>query len=522
MLVTTISLPPYADHPSLTHIFTSPGCLVITHPSIGLFVSTPQKHRYGRFSCDILNITSSSASYLPIDTKSPADFRWIKRWAAIGESFAAGIGCGHLYSKSEGDHKCSRYDRSWPAILERRFGPSAKSLSLRQDLDLVVLTAATCVFLPFMGEKATGLSFMPCMHRFSMIPTTTPVPRSRTGFSFFFPVSGLKLTVDRRQKFNTLVSNINKAIKEVVVEYRKSIWIKYRITYADWDLWPHEEVKGQFCVPDTTRAYTDSKQPDLHFFRPEIKHRSFGHDELKRRDLISRGILNETAIQEEATVYNSVFYKSVNSAAHALIALASRDTLMPTPAGCHGDNNKEVTFGKGLPDRWGKFFHPNELGHRTIASFVLEAIIAERYAVLGTNQPICKRQDTFKCFTNTATYTRYISADILTETHKTDCKELIPRAGQGCASKFSEADCLGAFARLIHGCDPRNPMNFKFGGSSLRERPWLMIQKPYGRCHGTYMITHSSYTLYGAGWAYCLDMISCDCHWKFKYFDQPD
>lgn len=32
----------------------------------------------------------------------PADFSWIKRWAAMGDSFTAGIGSGNFYTQEKG------------------------------------------------------------------------------------------------------------------------------------------------------------------------------------------------------------------------------------------------------------------------------------------------------------------------------------------------------------------------------------------------------------------------------------
>lgn len=57
---------------------------------------------------------------------NPADFSWIKKWAAIGDSFTAGIGSGNLYSRERGDIKCSRYDHAYPAIINRALGPSVQ------------------------------------------------------------------------------------------------------------------------------------------------------------------------------------------------------------------------------------------------------------------------------------------------------------------------------------------------------------------------------------------------------------
>lgn len=92
----------------------------------------------------------------------PTDFSWIKRWAAVGDSFTAGIGSGSplgsfLYSQA--DWSCSRYDRSYPEVLNRAFGKSVEDFqfvacsgdrteqiytqvqNMDGDLDLVIMTA---------------------------------------------------------------------------------------------------------------------------------------------------------------------------------------------------------------------------------------------------------------------------------------------------------------------------------------------------------------------------------------------
>ncbi len=87
------------------------------------------------------------------------DFSWIQTWSAVGDSFTAGIGSGKLLSDDPSDVKCSRYDYSYPAIMNRFFGPSVTSFTytacsgavtpdissqidaLPHGQDLVVLTA---------------------------------------------------------------------------------------------------------------------------------------------------------------------------------------------------------------------------------------------------------------------------------------------------------------------------------------------------------------------------------------------
>jgi lysophospholipase L1-like esterase len=81
------------------------------------------------------NASSSTDALLdPRAGPNPADFSWIKKWAAIGDSFTAGIGAGSLYSRERGDYKCSRYDRAYPAVINRALGPSV------QDFQFVACT----------------------------------------------------------------------------------------------------------------------------------------------------------------------------------------------------------------------------------------------------------------------------------------------------------------------------------------------------------------------------------------------
>jgi lysophospholipase L1-like esterase len=52
-----------------------------------------------------------------------------QNWAAIGDSFTAGIGSGSFYSKSPADTKCARYDYTYPAIMNRFFGNGVKTFT---------------------------------------------------------------------------------------------------------------------------------------------------------------------------------------------------------------------------------------------------------------------------------------------------------------------------------------------------------------------------------------------------------
>lgn len=112
----------------------------------------------------------------------PEDFSWVKRWAAIGDSYTAGIGSGRplgsvldgeeldvklkmeillpsLEISGHGNWYCARYDMSYPMIINRQLGSQVESFQyaacsgdragqiyqqaqqIDGDLDMVMLTA---------------------------------------------------------------------------------------------------------------------------------------------------------------------------------------------------------------------------------------------------------------------------------------------------------------------------------------------------------------------------------------------
>lgn len=95
----------------------------------------------------------------------PSDFGWIKRWAAVGDSFTAGIGSGAPlgnFITDEADNNnwyCARFDTAYPMIINDALGGSVEDFQfaacsgdrtggiykqiqeLEGDLDLVIMTA---------------------------------------------------------------------------------------------------------------------------------------------------------------------------------------------------------------------------------------------------------------------------------------------------------------------------------------------------------------------------------------------
>lgn len=55
----------------------------------------------------------------------PTDPGWIKDYAAIGDSYSAGIGAGNVLT-GPGDSECSRYDGAYSEIVNEILGPGQR------------------------------------------------------------------------------------------------------------------------------------------------------------------------------------------------------------------------------------------------------------------------------------------------------------------------------------------------------------------------------------------------------------
>lgn len=103
-----------------------------------------------------------SSSVLQARDADPADFSWARRWAAVGDSYTAGIGSGRqlggIFHKRD-DWYCSRYDLSYPFLVNGALGAAVENFEfaacsgdrseqiydqiqkLDGTLDLVMMTA---------------------------------------------------------------------------------------------------------------------------------------------------------------------------------------------------------------------------------------------------------------------------------------------------------------------------------------------------------------------------------------------
>lgn len=346
--------------------------------------------------------------------------------------------------------------------------------------------------------------------------------------------TALKVTVARRKLFNTLVVNINQAIQDSITDISGEL--NYTIGFSNWDPWAIDGVKGQMCDPLSTGAYPDPKQPDLQFFKPDTKIPDWTHDELRRRSGVDNAAIpdskfSENTMEIDPRIYNTLLWNSANPGADVVHKLDSR---APSPPNCPGDGDFDVTLGVGLPDTFGKLFHPNELGHQTIASFTVAKAIDLRAKVLGLGPQTCEVKDVFKCWQKQGRK-GYAQPNKMNENYKKFCDEVkqpahtagwrfektcfvntpdeqsfVLQLGDS-ATTFNKDQCLDSFDRIINGCDgndPENPMNFKYGGQWRRgqytyeinikrtNRP-QKVKKAAGLCNGSYKWIFSSYEIKG-------------------------
>lgn len=369
----------------------------------------------------------------------------------------------------------------------------------------------------------------------------------------------LLLNKDRRKKFNTLVENANAKLEAAVESVSSKS--NSKIVYTEWDGWP-QQADGQFCEPGASPYPNDPSNDDVLFFKlatPKV----YNPGTLYRRDGEWRAIEG----------YGNVTMAGAEEEEGALLggldgALVERD---PSPPAC-----SKSAFAGWLSDGIGKIFHPNKLGHEAVASFALWFIIDARSSILDVTSPACVPGDSKTCSQKQGSRD-YVSADSLYKKYGEFCKdaadaapdklagwsysktyykdtpdeqtfkvEIGPRAG----TKFKSSACHDAVKEILDDCDgndPKNPMNWKFGGTHIDgsftyhvipagkiKRPWPVPKQKIQKCHSSYKFLWNSYEIRGTGWAtwdfgqktLLPAAQKCNAHsvtqWNFEYFDEPD
>ena len=268
-------------------------------------------------------VSTCSGSTLPAFTKAtrdvenPIDPKWVQNFAAIGDSYAAGIGAGNVLN-GDGYGKCSRYDESYPRMMQYMgYGGDPKFTFLAcsgdksgdvmgqvkkledNSQDLVTVSAGgndallsdvlkACVFLPSSLEKCKskladtkkeiddtlqnsiddllqalapkvksgGIIAYSLYAQFFNADTDACSDQSWNWFKGLLPNTNgeIKLTKDLRKQMNDLVVEANTKIKGAIASQSGSTRpSKATIVIADWDK-TVGDIKGRLCEKGETAS----------------------------------------------------------------------------------------------------------------------------------------------------------------------------------------------------------------------------------------------------------------------------
>jgi lysophospholipase L1-like esterase len=200
------------------------------------------------------------------------------------------------------DWACSRYDGSYPMMVYDKIGSGVDKFQyhacsgdrsehifkqaedLDSDVDLLIMTAGgndlclaqmikICIMIPLYSEEncndviAKAEENIDTILKDNLVQVLEAIDGKMAddgiviynGYAEYFEedtdnceedqiwhvpkvgdgVIGLKLTKDRRRKFNSLVRGINRVIQEAIDEVKDGV--DYHIGFANWDPWPRGE-----------------------------------------------------------------------------------------------------------------------------------------------------------------------------------------------------------------------------------------------------------------------------------------
>jgi GDSL-like Lipase/Acylhydrolase family len=371
----------------------------------------------------------------------PYDHSWVKRWASIGDSYAAGLGAG-----ARVDYGCSRYDGGYANLMngDERLGKNtnrtfqylacsgvksteilSKQVPLLNDkLDLITVSAGgndvalgdvldSCIFQWRHGntdkcEKAlnrsqelidTVLASNVEVLLGSLIPKLGHHGRIYVpGYAQFFgesescnnvswsvwtrmpPGDRQNLTMERRARMNFMVHQVNLKLREVVEAAGP------RVGFIDWD-WTFTQANGRFCESGFTEPLPDRK--GLLFY--EWNTLDDGEDSnllIRPGDPVPpdtfEGSIGKWVL--ETLEEHPDWFFGVNGSTLIDLAVSRRSYLEIQKKYKAQLGFDDVVFWF-LPDSWKRVFHPRAIGQHLIADMILHAMAVERGKLFGIDVP---------------------------------------------------------------------------------------------------------------------------------------
>jgi len=356
--------------------------------------------------------------------RDPFDHSWITEWAALGDSYASGIGAGNRVS-----WRCSRYDRAYGQLINddeslgtnpsRQFhflacsGHTTKNIldgqvnTLSNKQMMITMSAGgndvefgnvidACIFqyerknwkcdgqLQTTKDLIQGADFARNLD--SLIQATRKklaYPNSRifwTAYAKFFDTSTKNcdgvtwatiwalgrreyLTQARRNQLNDLVNLLNSKIEDAVKRAGPQVvFVKWEDKVA--------QIDGRYCEPgvDETSGKGDNRD-SLSFYNwySTLDDIAMGHDLLRTRE-------DPKQQTDSMGPYQAAIASSIQK------TLTEEPQWMGQVQAANPDvKNKDVaTVASILSDKIVRCFHPQRFAHQIIAESVLEALDLEQ------------------------------------------------------------------------------------------------------------------------------------------------
>jgi hypothetical protein len=206
------------------------------------------------------------------------------------------------------------------------------------------------------------------------------------------------LTTDHRFQFNNLVSLTNFFLSDAAIFIKVS---NAKVMVSDWSSWP-QLMNGQFCEPGASPNPNDPSNAGVMFFKWDTtpanldqvpvgplrirgNDSSYGAVELDVMRMEQLDYMH--AIELGASMEESILEKQrEKEAKRDLHALAKRGITAPN---CPTSGTLSNVVQYFLSDETGKIFHPNKLGHETMAGFAIDQVRIARADILGISPPGC-------------------------------------------------------------------------------------------------------------------------------------
>nr|OQO23198.1 hypothetical protein B0A51_06264 [Rachicladosporium sp. CCFEE 5018] len=353
------------------------------------------------------------------------DLSWIKNWAAVGDSFSAGIGYrvhktmqSSEYSTDkllpEQEHGIARGETTF---ARAKFDDVSKQVKALGDgsQDLVTITAGgndalltdilnECVF---MWKPSGGILNDPCPGVLAKAQAAIDAPDFRSkadglissaksklksdghiyyvGYAQFFGQESNQcdsvtwyLTQDRRKQMNILSRNVNKAISDAVARAGPSV------TFVDYDKYVSDS-HGRFCEDD--HPETNGNRAGLLFYEWYTDDNVAPTDDAAAKELFAPSLFTDTLIMNgtfEASIgeyIRQAISKNASLAQTMTLAKPATPNLVQVNATIEQiDRGFSVM---SIPDGYGKIFHPRPNAHQLTADLVLYNIEANYAKKLG-------------------------------------------------------------------------------------------------------------------------------------------